>query len=192
MRTNKFFASMTDKALALAAAVMMMSVAFTACSSHDDDMPTPQPEPTFTNTVTLDGEKVPVKSVKYEKLSERFTLYLYLSENKEKDNVIIGGYIAKHLNKDIDLTETETGVVSLMTPWEVECRRGGKRLFDAYSMPPSSGGLVFNSGKLRINGNPEDGDEITIRLTNGKITDVEYGDGKEHTISIDWMGKPNF
>lgn len=188
MKTNRSLVNVAAHTLAVAVTTVMMSMVFTACSGKNDTSTPDLP----TNTVTIDGEKISVQSVKYEKLSAEFTLYLYLSENKEKDNVIIRGYIAKHLNKDIDLTETETGVVSLMTPWEVECRRGGKRLFDAYSMPPSSGGLVFNSGKLRINGNPEDGDEITIRLTNGKITDVEYGDGKEHTISIDWMGKPNF
>ncbi len=55
-------------------------------------------------------------------------------------------------------------------------------------MPPSAQGLVFGSGKLRIDGNLND-DEITIRLTNGKITDADYGDGKEHTVSISWKGK---
>ncbi|WP_373697405.1 hypothetical protein [Porphyromonas loveana] len=186
MRTNKFFASMATKALALAAAVMM-SMAFTACSSNDDTPTTPQ-EPTFTNTVTIDGEKVHVLSVeykKYEMYGEIFTLYLYLSENKNKDKdcVEIKGYTAKHLNKDIDLTKVEN-----TTPWQIICFLRGKKLFDAYSMPPSAQGLVFGSGKLRIDGNLND-DEITIRLTNGKITDADYGDGKEHTVSISWKGK---
>ncbi len=181
MKTNRFFANMAAKALALAVATVMMSMVFTACSDKDD---IPTPDLPF-NTVTIDGEKIPVKSAEYEKYElygVRFTLYLYLSENKKKDYVEIQGYAAKHLNKDIDLTKVDD-----KKPWQVICLYGGKKLFDAYSMPPSSDGLLFDSGKLRINGNL-DGDEITIRLTDGKITDAGYGDGKEHTISIDWKG----
>lgn len=180
MKTNRFFANAAAKALALAVAVMM-SMVFAACSGKND-IPTPELP---ANAVTIDGEKIPVQSVKYEKkYDKRFALYLYLSsENNKKDCVQIEAYTAKHLNKDIDLTEVDG-----TTPWQIICLLRGKKLFDAYSMPPSSQGLVFDSGKLRIDGNP-DGDEITIRLANGKITDADYGDGKEHIISIDWKGK---
>lgn len=183
MKTNRSLVNVAAHTLAVAVMAVMMSMVFTACSGKNDP-PTPDLP---VNTVIIDGEKIPVQSVKYEKkYNDRFTLFLFFTKNSKEDCVRIDGYTAKHLNKDIDLTKIDG-----TTPWQVICFVRGKKLFDAYSMPPSSQGLVFDSGKLRIDGNP-DGGEFTIRLTNGKITDADYGDGKEHIISIDWKGEPNF
>lgn len=182
MRTNHFFASMAAKALALAAAVTM-GMGFTACSSDDDD--TPQP-PTITNAATVDGKTMPIAAATYKDNGNgNFTVYLQLSDGSYFD---IEGNTAKHIGKTIDLTKKEGKKEPGVFCWYVEYRKDGKTLFEPF------GGIngtddVFTTGTLRIDGNPVGG-ETTISLKNGKVTDPFDGDGKEHTVSIDWKGTP--
>src|SRR3712207_3031065 len=101
MTTNKFFANVASKALALAA-VVMMSVAFTACSSDDE----PKPEQT-PNSVTINGKTIPVVRAEYtmSETSQDFTLRLHLPERGEC--VELAGNADQHIGKDINLAKKE-------------------------------------------------------------------------------------
>ena len=181
MKKNNLFASMASKALALAA-VVMMSMAFTACSSDDDE---PKPEQT-PNTATIDGKTMPVIAAFYEDNDNgNFTVYLQLSDGSYFD---IEGNATDHIGKTIDLTKKEGDQVDGIYNWYVEYIKNRKTLFRSFGGNEEDN-RVFTTGTLRIDGNPVGG-ETTISLKNGKVTDAAKGDGKEHTVSIDWKGTP--
>ncbi len=187
MRTNKFFASMATKALALAAAVMM-SMAFTACSSDDDKM-TPTPPISTINTVTLDGKVMPVVSAEYERngtTQGAFRLYLNLSQDGET-YVMLCGNTARHIGKDINLAIKESEGHENWSVGYIDANTGDW-LFQTNGSPGTMN-PPFTTGTLRMDGNPLGG-EVSVSLKNGKITDSVNGDGKEHTISINWKGTP--
>lgn len=136
----------------------------------------PTGTPQASNTVRIDGVEKPVLETKYETSGkEDFTIYLYLSEDN-KEHIKINGKKSKHFNKDIDLTKIEPATYYL----EISYQTGGRLLFDGYLSPAN--GLAFTTGTFRIDGDPAG--TFTITLNDGKITDVDYGDGKEHTFSI--------
>lgn len=187
MKKNNLLASMAGKALALAAA-MMMSMAFTACSSDDDDTPAPQPEPTFTNTIVLDGVTMPIidAGIDEDDLNEgHYNIVLFVSENKGVKIMVDKAY---HDGNTIDLTKKEPKHDGWY--WSVECYNPNL-IIDTYGEPGTSY-PVFMSGTLSVKSlGSEDGKPVfEIVLKNGKVKgEGEYGDGKEHTISISWKGK---
>ena len=179
MKHNNFFANAASKALALAATVMM-SAAFTACSSSNDD-PTTEPK---ANTVTLDGTEKPIVNAEYkDEGSGDYSLYLYLSADREEK-------VKFELNKDlhmtgspIDLTKKEKEYDGKWY-WVIEYYDADdERIIDILGNPGSSA-PVFTTGTLTVTGDPATG--ITIKLENGRVKGT---DGKEHTITLSYSGK---
>lgn len=188
MKTNKFFANAASRMLALAAVVVMMSVAFTSCSKDNDTPEVPQPE-TFPNIVMLDGKVMPVVSAEYESSTTpgAFRLFLNLSQDG-KTYVMLCGNTALHIGKDINLAMKESEGVSehwTVGYWDADINGW----FFQTNGAPSSVNPLFITGMLRIDGNPLGG-EVSVSLKKGKITDSVNGDGKEHTININWKGTP--
>ena len=176
---------MAGKALALAAA-MMMSMAFTACSSDDDDV-----VPTFTNTIVLDGVSMPITDagIDEDEFNEgNYEIVLFVSE--DKGIKILAGK-EPHDGKTIDLTKKEPEHDGWY--WSVE-GYNPERIFDTYGEPKTSY-PVFMSGTLYVKLLGSEGGKpvFEIVLKNGKVKgEGEYGDGKEHTVSLNFKGSMRF
>ena len=147
--------------------------------------------PVFTSTVTLDGVTMPVLSAAIDKsdLEEGnwYDIYLFLSEDKKKYiNIMADG--KHHGGKTLDLTRKEDEHGGWY--WAVEMRNPS-RLFQTFGEP----GLeypVFLSGTLLVN-RIGTGTEFEITLKNGKVKgEGMYGDGLEHTFSVDFKGELEF
>lgn len=185
MKKNNLLASMAGKALALAAA-MMMSMAFTACSSDDDDV-----VPTFTNTIVLDGVSMPITDagIDEDEFNEgNYEIVLFVSE--DKGIKILAGK-EPHDGKTIDLTKKEPEHDGWY--WSVE-GYNPERIFDTYGEPKTSY-PVFMSGTLYVKLLGSEGGKpvFEIVLKNGKVKgEGEYGDGKEHTVSLNFKGSMRF
>ena len=189
MNKKTFFANVASKALALAATVMM-SVAFTACSSSNDDdggggtPPSPEPK---AQTVTLDGKEIKIEKANLTKINkDTYWLGLTLEAGKEATDVIIALEPSTHNGKQINLTEQKTEKEG--GGWSVAVLKGTKwlccgegRKGDIYK---------FSSGTMKLNVDPTT-KKAEVRLTGGKIkTTAKYnsGDGKEHTLAINYEG----
>ena len=147
--------------------------------------------PVFTNTVTLDGVTMPVLSAGIDKwdLEEdnRYDIYLFLSEDKTKYiNIMADG--EHHNGKTLDLTRKEDEHNGWY--WAVEMRNP-TRLFQTFGEPGTEY-PVFLSGTLQVD-RIGTGTEFEITLKNGKVKgEGEYGDGKEHTVSLNFKGSMRF
>ena len=143
--------------------------------------------PVFTNTVTLDGVKMPILSAYIDKsdLEEDnwYDIYLFLSEDKKKYVEIMAN--GKHHNgKTLDLTRKEDEHDGWY--WAVEMRNP-TILFQTFGKPGTEY-PVFLSGTLQVN-RIGTGTEFEITLKNGKVKgEGTYGDGLEHTISLSYKG----
>lgn len=147
--------------------------------------------PGFTNTVTLDGVTMPILSAAIDKsdLEEdnHYDIYLFLSEDK-KNYIDIMANGKHHNGKTLDLTRKEDEHDGWY--WAVEMRNPS-RLFQTYAKPGSEY-PVFLSGTLLVK-RIGTGTEFEITLKNGKVKGVGmYGDGLEHTISVDFKGELEF
>lgn len=147
--------------------------------------------PVFTNTVTLDGVTMPILSAAIDKwdLEEdnRYDIYLFLSGDKTKYiNIMADG--EHHNGKTLDLTWKEDEHNGWY--WAVEMRNP-TRLFQTFGEPGTEY-PVFLSGTLQVD-RIGTGTEFEITLKNGKVKGVgEYGDGLEHTISLNFKGELEF
>lgn len=147
--------------------------------------------PVFTSTVTLDGVTMPVLSAGIDKwdLEEdnRYDIYLFLSGDKTKYiNIMADG--EHHNGKTLDLTRKEDEHNGWY--WAVEMRNP-TRLFQTFGEPGTEY-PVFLSGTLQVD-RIGTGTEFEITLKNGKVKgEGEYGDGKEHTISLNFKGELEF
>jgi hypothetical protein len=133
------------------------------------------------NSAIIDNVVRKVVSHEYkDKGSGNFYLYLYLSEDKN-DFIVIQGKKALHTGKDIDLTKKEGEHEGFY--WGVDANLKDNRLFGAFARPgfPYA---VFTTGTMRLDGDPAG--EFSVVIDNGRITDPEDGDGKEHTISLNY------
>lgn len=147
--------------------------------------------PVFTSTVTLDGVTMPVLSAGIDKwdLEEdnRYDIYLFLSGDKTKYiNIMADG--EHHNGKTLDLTRKEDEHNGWY--WAVEMRNPNL-LFQTFA-GPGTGHPVFLSGTLLIK-RIGTGTEFEITLKDGKVKgEGEYGDGLEHTVSLDFKGELEF
>ncbi|MGI6793045.1 hypothetical protein ACMYZ5_01755 [Bacteroides sp. KG68] len=147
--------------------------------------------PVFTSTVTLDGVTMPVLSAGIDKwdLEEdnRYDIYLFLSGDKTKYiNIMADG--EHHNGKTLDLTRKEDEHNGWY--WAVEMRNP-TRLFQTFGEPGTEY-PVFLSGTLQVD-RIGTGTEFEITLKNGKVKgEGEYGDGLEHTVSLDFKGELEF
>ena len=179
MKTTSFFASAAKAAFALAA-VVMMSTVFTSCSKDSDD---PKPEPKA-NTVTIDGVEKPIVKAEYKDEGDGdYSLYLYLSADRQEK-------VKFELNKDLHITGSPIDLTKKEKEhdgkwyWSVDYYKpGDTKLINTFGSPGSST-PVFTTGTLTISGSPES--TLNIKLENGRVKDE---DGKEHTLAISYSGK---
>ena len=182
MKTHKFFANVTGKVLVPVVAVMM-SIGFAACSSDNNDNVTPE------DTVTIDGKHMPVREVEFSTYEDGgFDLALYLDKDKT-DGVLIFGNIDLHFGKIIYLTNREAEHEG-KAYWRVLGMNEERSLFCTSGNPKHTASALFSTGMLRIDGMPMTGKEIKVLIKDGRVKDTKDGDGKEHTISARWKGKP--
>lgn len=147
------------------------------------DMPKPEPM----NDIRIDGEKFNVLSAELlDKGKRNFMLYLYTSADK-KDYIRIVYNKDRHNNKEIDLTKKEENQNGLYN-YVVEYKKGDKIVFTGAGSPDFN--LLFQTGKLKFNIDVAEGD-YSVTLTNGKLQTEKsiFGDGNEHTVTIDTTGK---
>ena len=187
MKTKKFFANAASKALALAA-VVMMSLAFAACGSDNNDdgggktPDTPLPLPTA-GTVTFDGKEKSIVSAEYkDETGGDYSLYLYLSADRQEKVRII-------LNKDVHMTGNPVNLSEKEKEhdgeyWIIDYYDAdGNHIIDTWGNPGSSY-PIFDTGTLTVSGDPTG--TLNIKLENGRVMGE---DGKEHTLTISYGGK---
>ena len=178
-------AGSTDAAAALAQIIQKLEELKAAIESGGGSTPV------FTNTVTLDGVTMPILSAAIDKsdLEEDnyYDIYLFLSEDKSKYIEIMAN--GKHHNgKTLDLTRKEDEHDGWF--WAVEMRNP-QILFQTFAKPGSEY-PVFLSGTLLVK-HIGTGTEFEITLKNGKVKgEGKYGDGLEHTVSMDFKGELEF
>lgn len=149
----------------------------------------PQPVQAQTkNTITIDGVKKEILSTDFQKDphdKHGFMVFFFLSEDKNEflgimgneklhafyDSFSLDRYESKHLGKSY---------------WGIAYQRKGKILFQS-SGHPDLGRVHFRRGELRIDGHPRpDRSVCSFQLRDGEIIDAKHGDGKKHTLSIDY------
>ncbi|WP_255417366.1 hypothetical protein [Proteiniphilum sp. X52] len=175
----------TDAAAALAQIIQKLEELKAAIESGGSGTPT------FTNIVTLDGVTMPVLSAGIDKsdLEEDnwYDIYLFLSGDKNKYIEIMADG-EHHNGKTLDLTRKEDEHDGWY--WAVEMRNP-KKLFQTFG-EPGTGYPVFLSGTLLVK-RIGTGTEFEITLKDGKVKgEGEYGDGLEHTVSLDFKGELEF
>lgn len=175
----------TDAAAALAEIIAKLEALKEAIGNGGGETPA------FTGTVTLDGVTMPILSAAIDKwdLEEdnRYDIYLFLSGDKTKYiNIMADG--EHHNGKTLDLTREEDEHNGWY--WAVEMRNPNL-LFQTFA-GSVTGHPVFLSGTLQVD-RIGTGTEFEITLKNGKVKgEGEYGDGKEHTISLNFKGELEF
>lgn len=138
--------------------------------------------------IILDGVTMPITDAgidEYDLNEGHYIIVLYVSETK---GVRIDADKAYHDGKTIDLTKKEPKHDDGWY-WSVECYNPDL-IIDTYGEPGTSY-PVFMSGTLSVKFlGSEDGKPVfEIVLKNGKVKgDGEYGDGKEHSISLNYRG----
>ncbi len=168
----------------LCAAITMACISLVFTSCKDDDEPeTRKPE---INTVTFDGVSHLILSAGIDKdeLDDgNYQIVLYISEEKTK-GVRLDASALHHDGKTTDLTQKEPKHDGWY--WSVEFYYPEK-IIDTYGKPGTPY-PVFQTGTFYIK-RTGFGAEFEIRLKDGKVKGKEgFGDGKEHTISINFKG----
>ncbi|WP_442564977.1 hypothetical protein [Hoylesella marshii] len=143
--------------------------------------PTPEPK---AQTVTIDGTEKPIVKAEYkDEGSGDYSLYLYLSADREEKVIIF-------LDKDLHMTGSPVNLAEREKEhdgkfyWTVNYYdANGKRIIDTWGKPGSSY-PIFDTGTLTMSGSPDG--TINIKLENGR---VKGKDRKEHTLTISYSGK---
>ncbi|MFJ1379166.1 hypothetical protein [Capnocytophaga canimorsus] len=168
-------------AIGMIAAALVM----TGCSKDDKNN-----EPKLNNAVRIDGETKPIIGARIKEGpldGNNYGMFIiYLSES---EYVRIGSE-QHHEGQTIDLTKKEPERDGWY--WDVEYVKSGKIIFDTYADPNQQSYPVFQSGTLYLKRLDDvDGQLVfEIELKNGKVKgEGDYGDGKEHTISLYYKGK---
>lgn len=184
MKTNNSYGSKAIKALFLA--TVMMGVVFAACSK---DTP-PEPLPVINNAVTIDGVTKTIVDAGIDQVDltdGHYDIRLFIGGD---DGVQIMADKALHDGLITDLTKIEES--HSWWYWSVVCwNHGGQLIFDTYA-EPDTGYPVFTSGTLyvkRLSGDVNGKPVFEIKIEKGKVkAEGDYGDGKEHTISLHYKG----
>ncbi|MFJ1379164.1 hypothetical protein [Capnocytophaga canimorsus] len=168
-------------------AIGMIATALVMIGCSKDDK---NDEPQLNNTVMIDGETKPIVKAKINKselVDNNYEMHIYLSE-KEGFEI----HVAKqhHEGQTIDLTKKEPERDGGY--WYVGYYKPEEIIFGTYAEPGASD-PVFQSGTLYVKrlDDVDDGQPVfEIELKNGKVKgEGDYGDGKEHTISLYYKGK---
>lgn len=170
-----------SKTFALLAAGMIL-VSISGCRKENIRPESPA------NTVTLDGKSKTVTKAGIDMVGlERGTydIFLFLSE---EENIIIQADKEHYDGKTIDLTKKEP-YEEKRAFWIVEYYNP-KKVIDTYGA--ESEWPAFISGTLyvkRLEDDAQGKPVFEIKLENGKVKcEGEYGDGKEHTVSVYYKG----
>ena len=147
--------------------------------------------PVHANTVIIDGVEMPVLSAGIDKSDLEgynwYDIYLFLSEDKKKYvDIMADGTL--HDGKTLDLTRKEEKHTGWY--WGVEFRNP-YNIFQTFG-DPETPYPVFQSGTLLVK-RIGTGTEFEITLKDGIVKgEGDYGDGEEHTVSIDFKGELAF
>ena len=142
--------------------------------------------------IILDGVTMPIidAGIDEDEFNEgNYDIVLFVSEDK---GIKIMAGKEPHDGKTIDLTKKEPKRDDDWY-WSVECYNPNL-IFDTYG-EPGTGYPVFMSGTLYVKLLGSEGGKpvFEIVLKNGKVKgEGEYGDGKEHTISLNYKGTLRF
>lgn len=143
----------------------------------------PQTAQAQQNTVTIDGVE---KTILYTRFSgDDDDFRAFLSANGTEYVCIEGNRTLHATYNGIDLTKKEPkhdgqGYRS------VDYLKDGKKRFYAVAEPNLYWAL-FTNGLMYIFGDPRPSRKVCgISLYNGEITDTKHGDGKKHSIKIDY------
>lgn len=175
----------TSAAAALAQIIQKLEELKAAIESGGDSTPD------FTNTITLDGVTMLIidAGIDEDEFNEgNYDIVLFVSEDK---GIKIMAGKEPHDGKTIDLTKKEPEHDEWY--WSVECYNP-ELIFDTYGEPKTSY-PVFMSGTLYVKLLGSEGGKpvFEIVLKNGKVKgEGEYGDGKEHTVSLNFKGSMRF
>lgn len=175
----------TDTAKALAAIVAMLEELKEAISSGGGG------ETPGDNSVVLDGETLTIVRAAIDKsdLEEDnfYDIYFFFSEENDKFiEIMANGQL--HDGKTLDLTQKEDAHAGWF--WAVEMRTP-QILFQTFAKPGTDY-PVFLSGTLLVK-RIGTGTEFEVTLKDGKVKGYgTFGDGLEHTISLNYKGTLDF
>ena len=175
----------TDTAKALAAIVAMLEELKEAISSGGGG------ETPGDNSVVLDGETLTIVRAAIDKsdLEEDnfYDIYFFFSEENDKFiEIMANGQL--HDGKTLDLTKKEDEHAGWF--WSVEMRTP-QILFQTFAKPGTDY-PVFLSGTLLVK-RIGTGTEFEVTLKDGKVKGYgTFGDGLEHTISLNYKGTLDF
>ena len=139
------------------------------------------------NYITIDGVQKKIRRTIFKPTPDDrdlFTVFLFL-DNDGYDVVSITGSKKWHATYNfvyLDRYEEEHDVGNY---WEVSYSKNATTIFSAYGNPYAKWTL-FTTGHMTIYGDPCNSHGLCGISLYGKITDRKKGDGKEHTISIDY------
>ena len=170
----------------LATIMLLAAPVFLSSCDNDDD-------PKVPNSVTIDGIQRTILKAGIDKsdLQEdgNYDIVLFWGAN---EGVKIMASHVYHNGKLIDLTKKEPEHDGWY--WAVEAYMPNC-IIDTYAEPGTSY-PVFQSGTLYLKRLSDDSDGnpvFEIKLVDGKVKGTgEYGDGKEHTISLYYKGSMEF
>lgn len=175
------------------ATLFVLSLSLLSCSKDDDPNPLPQEPSIPLNTVKIDGvvKRIFNAEVRKDYLGEgHYDLCLHFSEDG-KDFIRMQLDKAFHEGKTIDLTKLE----DVHNGWYLYfvCNKNGETLFVSSRRPSLKNTYVrFKEGTLTLKELERNGEEsvkFKIVLSKGKIQDHIVGDGREHTIEINFNDK---
>lgn len=149
----------------------------------------PQPVQAQTkNTITIDGFKKEILSTDFQKDphdKHGFMVFFFLSEDKNEFLGIMGNEKLHAFYDSFSLDHYESKHPG-KSYWGIAYQKNGKILFQS-SGHPDLGRVHFRRGELRIDGHPRpDRSVCSFQLRDGEIIDAKHGDGKKHTLSIDY------
>ncbi|MFJ1401498.1 hypothetical protein [Capnocytophaga canimorsus] len=168
-------------------AIGMIATALVMIGCSKDDK---NDEPQLNNAVRIDGETKPIIGARIKEgplAGNNYDIYILLSEG---EYVCIMGSKQHHDGQTTDLTKKEPKREGWY--WAVEYSKSGEIIFDAYAHPDTFYPVFQKSGTLYLKRLADaDGQPVfEIELKNGKVKgEGDYGDGKEHTISLYYKGK---
>ena len=169
----------------LATIMLLAAPVFLSSCDNDDD-------PKVPNSVTIDGKQRIILKASIDKsdlADNQYDIHLFLGAN---EYVQIMAEHVYHNGKLIDLTKEEPehdGWYWVVEAYMPNC------IIETYAEPESAN-PVFQSGTLYLKRLSDDSDGnpvFEIKLVDGKVNGTEeYGDGKEHTISLYYKGSMEF
>ena len=149
----------------------------------------------YANFLVIDGETTSFSGGEIDKSDlfddGNYDINLFPEGRSKSTNFINIMAVKKyHDANTVDLTEKEPKRAVYEWYWAVTCYNHGIKLFGAFA-DPETPDVVFKEGSLyitRLADNALGKPVFEIKLENGVIVDDNDGDGREHTISLHYIG----